>query len=199
MQFRVMLTMAALAGGIAILAACTSPAPPPAPPPPQPAAVIEESRFVAVVDSVNQRTREVVVRGPEGNRVTVTAGPEVQNLAQVRRGDRVVVTYGEALAVEMAPPGVGGPPVEITAAAARARPGQRPAGAAGQEVRARVRIEAVDPVTGRVAFIGPQGVRRVVAPQDPGMANFARQLRPGDEVDVTFAEAVAIRVEPAER
>jgi hypothetical protein len=31
------------------------------------------------------------------------------------------------------------------------------------------------------------------------MANFARQLRPGDEVDVTFAEAVAIRVEPAER
>jgi hypothetical protein len=34
----------------------------------------------------------------------------VRNLAQVRRGDRVVVTYIEVLAVEMAPPGGAAPP-----------------------------------------------------------------------------------------
>ena len=40
---------------------------------------------------MTQSTREVVLRGPDGNSVTVTAGPEVRNLTQVRRGDRVVV------------------------------------------------------------------------------------------------------------
>ena len=121
---------ACLAGIAAMLSACAAPAQPP--PRPEPTAVAREAQFVAVVELVNQRTREVVLRGPEGNRVTVTAGPEVRNLAQVRRGDRVVVTYGEALAVEMAPPGDGGPPVEVAAGTARARPGQRPAGAVGQ-------------------------------------------------------------------
>jgi hypothetical protein len=188
---------ACLTGIAAVLSACAAPAQPP-PPPPEPTAVVREAQVVAVVESVDQRTREVVLRGPEGNRVTVTAGPEVRNLAQVRRGDRVVVTYGAALAVEMAPPG-GGPPAEVAAGMARAEPGERPAGAEGLRVRARVRIEAVDPATGRVAFVGPQGVRRVVTPQSPAMADFARRLRPGDEVDMTYAEAVAVRVEPADR
>ena len=161
--------------------------------------VVDEAEFVAVVVSVNQRTREVVLRGPEGNRVTVTAGPEVRNLPQVRRGDRVVETSGEALAVELAPPGDRRPPVETVVGTAPARPGQRPAGPAGEQVRARVRIEAVDQRTGRVAFVGPQGVRRAVTPREPEMIDFARRLRPGDEVDVTYTEAVAVRVEPARR
>jgi len=160
---------------------------------------MEEAQAVAVVESVNQRTREVVLRGQDSDRVAITAGPEVRNLAQLRRGDRVVVTYGESLAVEMAPPGAGGPPLGVTEGAVRARPGQRPGGAVGREVRARVRIEAVDRGTGRVAFVGPRGVRRVVTPREPEMVDFARRLRPGDEVDVTYAEAVAVRVEPAGR
>ena len=160
---------------------------------------MEEAQAVAVVESVDQRTREVVLRGQDGDRVAVTAGPEVRNLAQLRRGDRVVVTYGEALAVEMAPPGAGGPPLEVAEGAVRARPGQRPGGAVGREVRARVRIEAVDRGTGRVAFVGPRGVRRVVTPREPEMVDFVRRLRPGDEVDVTYTEAAAVRVEPANR
>jgi len=188
---------ACLAGIAAMLSACAAPAQPP--PRPEPTAVAREAQFVAVVESVDQSTREVVLRGPEGNLATVTAGPEVRNLAQVRRGDRVVVTYGAALAVEMAPPGGGGPPAEVATGMARAEPGERPAGAVGQRVRARVRIQEVDPVTGRVAFVGPQGVRRVVTPREPEMVDFVRRLRPGDEVDVTYSEAVAVRVEPTNR
>ncbi len=200
-RFRTAQPLAIVAAVAALLAACARPEPPPPPqaaaPPPAPAVIAQETRFVAVVDSVNQRMREVVVRGPSEERVTLTAGPEVRNLAQVRRGDRVAVTIAEALAVQMAPPGAGGPPLELTAGAARARPGQRPGGAAGRQLRARVRIEAVDPATGRVAFVGPSGIRRVAAPQEPEIAAFARGLRPGDEVDVTYTEGVAVRVEPA--
>jgi hypothetical protein len=31
------------------------------------------------------------------------------------------------------------------------------------------------------------------------MVDFVRRLRPGDEVDVTYSEAAAVRVEPANR
>jgi hypothetical protein len=185
-----------LAGLAAMLSACAAPTPPA--PPPEPRSVAREQQVVATVESVNQGTREVVLRGPEGNRVTVTAGPEVRNLAQVRPGDRVVVTYGQALAVAMAPPGTE-QPVQVTAGAAGAQPGQSPAGVAGQQVRARVRVVAVNPETAWVTFVGPRGVQRMVTPRDPGMADFARRLRPGDDVDLTYTEAVAVRVEPANR
>ena len=62
-----------------------------------------------------------------------------------------------------------------------------------------MRIQEVDPVTGRVAFVGPQGVRRVVTPQNPAVADFARRLRPRDEVDMTYAESVAVSVVRADR
>jgi hypothetical protein len=39
----------------------------------------------------------------------------------------------------------------------------------------------------------------VVTPQNLAMADFARRLRPGDEVDMTYAEAVAVSVERADR
>ena len=199
LNFRVALA-AAMVGGAAMVSACAKPAQPPsATQSPEPVRITEEAQAVAVVESVNQRTREVVLRGQDGDRVAVTAGPEVRNLAQLRRGDRVVLTYGEALAVEMAPPGAEGPPLEVAEGAVRARPGQRPGGAVGREVRARVRIEAVDRGTGRVAFVGPRGVRRVVTPREPEMADFVRRLRPGDEVDVTYSEAAAVRVEPENR
>ena len=64
---------ACLAGVAAMLSACAAPAQ--TPPRPEPTAVAREAQFVAVVESVTQSTREVVLRGPEGNRVTVTAGP----------------------------------------------------------------------------------------------------------------------------
>ena len=171
-----------------MLSACAAPA---QPTPPEPTAVAREAQFVAVVKSLNQSTREVVLRGPEGNLATVTAGPEVRNLAQVRRGDRVHVTYGAALAVEMAPPGGGGPPAEVATGMARAEPGKRPATPSASGC-ARGCGSSAGPVTGRVAFVGPQGVRRVVTLQNPAMADFARRLRPGDEVDMTYAESVAV-------
>ena len=50
-----------------------------------------------------------------------------------------------------------------------------------------------------VTFTGPRG-RQVVAPvADAGMQEFVRGLKPGDLVDVVFAEAIGVRVEPARK
>jgi hypothetical protein len=46
----------------------------------------------AVVEKVDQNTREVRLRTADGRDLTVVAGPEVRNLAQVSAGDTVRLT-----------------------------------------------------------------------------------------------------------
>ena len=46
-----------------------------------------------------------------------------------------------------------------------------------------------------VSFRGTDGMQPTLAVQTPAGRRFIRQLRKGDEVEVTFTEAVAIRFE----
>jgi hypothetical protein len=172
------------------VAACADPTPPP-----QPTMVERGIEASAVVQTVDMSTRQVLLRDNSGRLITFVAGPEVRNLAQVRPGDRVIAEYTEALAVSLAAPGTTAAPSAAVGGVAAA-PGQRPGGAIGSEVKVRVRIESVDPAKNAVTFIGPGGVHRTVVARDPGMQEFVRRLRAGQEVDVTFFEAVAVRVEP---
>jgi hypothetical protein len=187
----VSLALALLA--IAAPAAMAQTAPPPG------AAMSRLTTLTAMVESVDMTTREVLLRGEGGRLVTVVAGAEVRNLAQVRPGDRVTMDYQEAVAVDIVRPGDTRPPVGGVAGAGRAEPGQRPAGAVGEAVRVRVRIDAVDAGAGIVTFTGPRGATRTVAVREPAMRDFVRGLRPGEEVDIAYAEALAVRVEPAAR
>lgn len=59
----------------------------------------------AMVESVDQTQRSVLLRGEHGELDTIIAGPEVRNLAQVRAGDRVVVRVHEPLVLDLSKPG----------------------------------------------------------------------------------------------
>ena len=184
---------ALLALPLLALVGCAPPAPP------EPTVVASTTReMVAAVDRVDARTRTIVVRGPDNKPQTLQLGPEVQNFAQIRRGDRVRLHYEEAMAVRMAAPGTTLEP-ETAAGAVRAAPGQRPGAGAIAATRARVRITAVDAANNRVSFVGPSRVERTAAVRAPELQAFLKTLKPGDEVDVAIAEAVAIRVERPER
>jgi hypothetical protein len=179
------------------LGACAADPPQPVTPP-APTVVSTAREAVGVVERVNPRTREVTLRVPGERRLTVVAGPEVQNFARIRRGDRVRLRYEEAVAVQLTPRGTSLAP-EAALAAARAEPGQRPAGAVVAVVRDTVRINAVDTANNTVTFTTSRGVRRTVAVRSPEMQAFIRTLRPGNRVNVAIAEATALSVEPAER
>ena len=168
-------------------------------PTPEPPVVVSTTReMVAAVDRVDARTRTIVVRGPDNKPQTLQVCPEVQNFAQIRRGDRIRLFFEEAVAVRMAPPGSRLEP-ETVVGAARAEPGARPGGGVMVATREEVRITAVDAANNMVSFVGPSGVERTVAVRSPEMREFLKTLRPGNRVDVAIAEAVAIRVERAER
>ena len=142
----------------------------------------------AVVESVNQNTREVRLRTTDGKELTVLAGPEVRNLAQVSVGDTVRLTYYESVVARMA-----GPPATTSVVTGRAPEGSKPAGLYGATTDMVVEFLAYDPATGMVTFKTPDGVTQNVV-VNPAMRGFAAARQPGDRVAVQFTNAVAAAI-----
>lgn len=161
------------------------------------AATVTVSQVTATVEAVDLATRMVTLARPDGKSVVVQAGEQVRNLAQVKVGDKVTVEYYEGLAAEIAPPGAALDEVEVTGVVARSPLGERPAGAVGEAIKATVVIEYVDTLRNVVHFTGPLGKTRIVKVVQPQFKAMLKTLKPGDQVTLTYFEAVAVNVRPA--
>lgn len=154
----------------------------------------------AVVESVDQTSRQLLLRGNAGAQsgalVTMLAGNGVQRLAEIHAGDRVTVTYYQAIAAKVVSPIAGSNPPSASASLERNDMAERPGGELTRVRSGRVTITAVDPAAGTVSFIGPDKLPRTVAPKNPEVQAFVRQLRVGQQVDITYEEALAISILP---
>jgi hypothetical protein len=179
--------------GLLVILGCTHQEAPPAPPAgPQSAereSIVETS---AVVQKVDQTTREVRLRAASGKEMTVVAGPQVRNLAQVHAGDTVRLTYLERVAASMAKADAGGP---ATAAivTGRAPEGGKPGALVGTTVDMVVEFQSYDPATGLVTFKMPDGLSQQVV-VSPAMREFAAARRPGERVAVQLTSAMAVSI-----
>jgi hypothetical protein len=151
----------------------------------------------ATVESIDQASRLVTLRGEDGFATTVRVSDEVRNLPQVKEGDQVVVSYYEAIAAEVKKPGEGVKGVEADVSAVRAEPGEKPGAGAGVLLRTTVTIDSVDTQMNTVTFRNSDGMLRTVAIQTPQGRKFIKGLKKGDEVEVAYTEAYAIEVKPS--
>lgn len=62
--------------------------------------MVRTVQIAGVIDAIDHANRQIAVRGPKGNVVSLTAADDV-NLEQLSAGDRVSVIHTEALAIEM--------------------------------------------------------------------------------------------------
>jgi Cu/Ag efflux protein CusF len=152
------------------------------------------SYMTATVEKIDHATRMVTLKGPEGNTVTFKVGPEAHNLDKVNAGDTVNVKYYEAVAWQVMKPGEGKPGMSATGVAARAPKGAQPGGAVGSRTTILATIVAIDPDGKHVTLKGPQGNTERVAVRHP---ENVKKVKVGDEVQITYTEAMAISVEPA--
>jgi Cu/Ag efflux protein CusF len=157
------------------------------------AAVVETTKLTATIAAIDKTTRDITLKGPQGNEVTLTAGPDVKNFASMKVGDQVNAEYVEALTLELKKGG--GLVVQRTekADAAGAKPGERPAGAVGRQVKIVADVIGVDPARQTVTLKGPQ---RTVDLRIPDADQFKRVAK-GDQVEATYTQALALSVEPA--
>lgn len=151
----------------------------------------------ATVVSVDQTTREVVLRGADGNTLQVKAGPEVRNLAQLETGDKVRMDFFQATTVSMADPADAGA-VQTTSVAGRAPEGEKPGVMAATNTSMVVTVVNYDRNNGIATFRTPDGLtRQAVVP--PSLRTFAERRGPGSRVLVSMTEAMAVTIaeEPA--
>ena len=159
---------------------------------PKGSAVVASTQVTATVTKIDQKTREVTLKADDGREETFVADPAVKNLAQVNPGDKVVATYTEALAYEVKKGGTAGASASVAAGAAE--PGAKPAGAVARQVTITVAITAIDPKAPSVTFKGPQGNTRTIKIKDPAKL---QGVSVGDTVQLTYTEALAIKIEKA--
>ena len=149
--------------------------------------------LTATITAIDAATRVVTLKGSDGKEVTITAGPEVKNFAQMKVGDQVKVRYVEALTLELKKGSTAPVSRTDTATAGSAKPGALPAGAAGRQVTIMAEVVALDPAKQIVTLRGPQ---RTVDLKVRDPEQFKRVAK-GDRVEATYTEALAIAVEPA--
>jgi hypothetical protein len=150
----------------------------------------------ATVTAINPDTREVTIQGNKGP-VTVQAGPEVKNFNNLKVGDQVLVSYYQGTLAQIVK---GGEKISDPAASGFAygnSPGMKPAGGAGLSATVTVKIQDINLPTNTVAFTKSDGTTHIVQVKSPEMQKYLRELKPGDTVQVTFTDSVAVEVIPA--
>jgi hypothetical protein len=123
----------------------------------------------------------------------------VRNLPQVKVGDKLVVRYYRSMAAEIKPKGTSTTlnSVDKAAGAAAAKPGAKPGAMVGSTVKTTVVIQSVDKKNNSVMFSGGDGLVRSVTAQRPEGQKFVGTLKKGDEVEITYTEALAVNIEAA--
>ena len=152
----------------------------------------------ATVKAVDMKTRTVTLVGPQGETKTMKVGPQVQNLAQVKPGDTVVARFYDSVAYVLSPPGTKVPEDTLAAAAARAAPGQMPAGGVAERIVVTGLVVGVNPVTHTISLVNPEGGEiRTIAVKDPQYQQMMSSIKVGDTITAYITEAVVAAVEPA--
>ena len=158
------------------------------------AAIVKAAELSAQVVGLDKASRTVTLKGPKGNVVDVVAGDEVKNFDQIKLGDFVVARYVQALTLELAKTKAGIREKSVIEDAARAKPGERPAGAVARQVTVLADVVGVDPKKKTITLRGPKGNVVALDVQNP---DHFKVVKKGDQVEVTYTEALALSVEPA--
>ena len=159
------------------------------------AGVAQTVQVTATIAAIDKATRDVTLKGPQGNEIVVTAGSEVKNFDNMKVGDQVNAQYVEALTVELKKGGGMTVARSDQGGVKEAQPGQKPGGIAGRQVTIVADVIDVNPAKQSVTLRGPKRTVELVVP-DP--AQF-KLIAKGDQVEATYTQALAIAVEPAKK
>lgn len=159
------------------------------------AAAAGTAQLIATVEAIDAAVRTLTLKGSNGNVQTLGVGDELRNLLQVKVGDRVVVTYAQALALQLKKVGA-----EIRERVGReggasAAPGARPATVVGREIALVGDVVAVNYVKQTLTLRGANQTVRLVVPD----AVQLKTITTGDQVHAIYTEALALAVKAAHR
>jgi hypothetical protein len=162
----------------------------------QPAAAgggVEAAQLVelrATIQSIDLDTRVVKLETKEGKELEVTAGPQVQRLADLRPGDEVAIQFYESLTLALDKTQGGTPARAEAGGEARNPTTELPGGVKVRQTAVKAKVTAVDATLGEVTVKTPSG-ESVILEVEPDVA---KKVAVGDMVDAVYTEALAVSV-----
>jgi len=150
----------------------------------------------ATVQAIDLQKRVVTLKGSKGNVFDITVSEQARNLPQLKVGDEVVAQYYESIALRLVKPGEGVAGVQESEGLARAKQGEKPGGMLARQLTLTATITAIDMKKQKVTLKGPEGKTVTVKAEDP---KNLEKVKVGDEIEITYTEALAISVEKAKK
>ena len=147
----------------------------------------------ATVQKVDLQKHEVSLKDAQGNEFMLDVPEGVTRLDNVKPGDKVTVTYKQSLALALKKGG-SLTPTETQMAARKA--GNLPGGMAGKQITASVKVVKVDPEANKITIKDNQGKTDTINVSDPQLQSQMKDIKPGDRIQASYTEAVAMSVTP---
>ncbi|MBM9513701.1 hypothetical protein [Desulfogranum marinum] len=148
---------------------------------------------IDVITDINQETRVITLKNEAGEKRSFTAGPEVRNFAQLKRGDFVIAEYYQGFAVALEPSGSGLKERISELTAQRAKEGEKPGVQVTTSIYAAAEVTGIDLEHRVVSLEGAKGVLVLKVQDDIDLA----QVEVGQEVEALYTESFAVSVIPA--
>jgi hypothetical protein len=148
--------------------------------------------LTATVEAINHETREVTLRGPEGNTVSFVANEEARNLKQVSVGDIVMAEYVQSMSIEVFANDGSEPGIGELAGAGRSEEGAMPALTAIDALVVTATVVDINIEANTFKLQGPSGLIKEYQAQNP---ENLKKSEVGDLVVITYTEAIALSVE----
>jgi hypothetical protein len=164
--------------------------------------VIPQSESVtlqAKITHINESTRAVTLKGVEGDKVTVTAGPMVR-ISLLKVGQTVNAQYYRSVAFVINPPsgGQGVPVSNDQFTQVTAQPVQAPGGVAVRQIKISGTVVAIDMSSHSLSIVNPSGgLVYTVDVTDPGRVAMLGSLHVGDTVTAVVSQVLAVSITPA--
>jgi len=154
----------------------------------------ESISVTVTIEAIEQSTRTLTVKDNKGIYETIQAPPEMKRFSELKVGDKITARYYDNVVVRLKKPGEAA--VDVDSSALTRGQGKGPAGTAALQRTITVTVTAMDPKTSAVTVKGPNGYnysRKVADKKTFG------QLKVGDQLDMTWTEAVLISVDPPKK
>ena len=146
----------------------------------------------AIVQAVDLENRQLVLRGKGDSLHTMAVSEKVRNLPQIKAGDRIELTYYEALALALEKSATGPTARRGATGNEQGEPGRQPAGKAREDVEIVADVVGIQQKTHKVTLRSTQGVVTLKAPKTIDISKF----KVGDRVKADYVPALAVAVRP---
>jgi Cu/Ag efflux protein CusF len=148
--------------------------------------------MTTTVAKVDLKKREVTVKAPDGSPMMIQVPENVPNLDNLKRGDRVQIDYYESVALSLQKKEGVVPMEQRTFTAKPATTGTMPGGVMAQQIDATANVKKVDMAKSTVTIEGPEGKMDTITVKDPQLKQELSKVKPGDTINVTYTEAMAL-------